>query len=83
MHTGLSTFTFLCVYEIIAAWQVERQVQEARPAVAALVGILLAVAAVALGVGHYLTAAGALQHFCTAGTQVLPEASKLQHDAAC
>lgn len=50
---------------------------------AALVGVLLAVAAVALGVGHYLTAARALQHLCTAGAQVLPEAGELQHDAAC
>lgn len=50
---------------------------------AALVGILLAVAAVALGVGYYLATPGALQHLCTAGTQVLPEAGKLQHNAAC
>ena len=62
------------------------QVAEARggrPTVAALVGILLAVAAVALGVGYYLATPGALQHLCTAGTQVLPEAGKLQHNAAC
>ena len=50
---------------------------------AALVGILLAVAAVALWVGHYLATAGTLKHLCTAGAQVLPEAGKLQHDAAC
>ena len=50
---------------------------------AALVGVLLAVAAVALGVGHYLATPGALQHLCTASTQVFPEAGKLQHNAAC
>ena len=53
-----------------------------RPAVAALVGVLLAVAAVALRVGHNLATPGALQHLCTAGTQILPEVSKLHHDAA-
>ncbi len=53
------------------------------PAVTALVGILLTVAAVSLRVSHHLAAPGALQHLCTAGTQVLPEVCKLHHDAAC
>ena len=50
---------------------------------AALISVLLAVAAVAVGMGHNLATAGALQHFCTAGAQVLPESGILQHDAAC
>jgi hypothetical protein len=57
--------------------------RQSLPAVTALVGILLTVTAVPLRMGYHLAAPGALQHLCTAGTQVLPEVCKLHHDAAC
>ena len=53
--------------------------QQVSPAVSALVGILSAVAAVALGMGHNLAAPRALQHLTAAGTQVLPEGAELHH----
>ena len=58
-------------------------VHEQLPAVATLVGVVSAVAAVALGVHHHLAAPGALQHLATAGAQVLPEGAELQHQALC
>lgn len=51
------------------------------PAVSALVGVLPAVAAVALRVCHNLAAPWALQHLPTGSTEILPEGAKLHHEA--